>query len=230
MRRPAAARSHPPRALNLPVRGIPRCAAAPAGLCPIVHTIARDIAPPAHGDSRATAGDNRASSGHRAARKRIGIVTLFNRVLIANRGEIACRVIRTCRRLGIETVAVYSEADASAQHVRLADVALPIGGPRPQDSYLRAEAIIERGATLRRAGDPSGLRLSFRERRFRRSRRARRHALHRSARRIDAAHGIESRREGPHGKPRRAGRAGLHGRRSGPIAARARSRARSVFR
>ena len=69
-------------------------------------------------------------------------MTLFNRVLIANRGEIACRVIRTCRRLGIGTVAVYSEADASAQHVRLADVALPIGGPRPQDSYLRAEAII----------------------------------------------------------------------------------------
>src|SRR4029077_20300734 len=71
------------------------------------------------------------------------IVTLFHRVLIANRGEIACRVIRTCRRLGIETVAVYSEADAGAQHVRLADLALPIGGPRPQDSYLRADAIIE---------------------------------------------------------------------------------------
>jgi 3-methylcrotonyl-CoA carboxylase alpha subunit len=63
--------------------------------------------------------------------------------LIANRGEIACRVIRTCRRLGIETVAVYSQADACAQHVRQADVALPIGGPRPQDSYLRGDAIIE---------------------------------------------------------------------------------------
>jgi 3-methylcrotonyl-CoA carboxylase alpha subunit len=70
-------------------------------------------------------------------------VSLFNRVLIANRGEIACRVIRTCRRLGIETVAVYSEADAFAQHVRQADVALPIGGARPQDSYLRGDAIIE---------------------------------------------------------------------------------------
>ena len=76
-------------------------------------------------------------------RKRTGLVTLFNRVLIANRGEIACRVIRTCRRLGIGTVAVYSEADAGAQHVRLADVALPIGGPRPQDSYLRGDAIID---------------------------------------------------------------------------------------
>ncbi|HEY6895157.1 MAG TPA: biotin carboxylase N-terminal domain-containing protein, partial [Rhodanobacteraceae bacterium] len=70
-------------------------------------------------------------------------MTPFKRLLIANRGEIACRVIRTCRRLGIETVAVYSEADAGAQHVRLADVAVPIGGPRPQDSYLRADAIVE---------------------------------------------------------------------------------------
>ncbi|HEY6942238.1 acetyl/propionyl/methylcrotonyl-CoA carboxylase subunit alpha [Dokdonella sp.] len=68
---------------------------------------------------------------------------MFKRILIANRGEIACRVIRTCRRLGIETVAVHSEADATAQHVRLADAAYPIGGPRPADSYLRGDAIIE---------------------------------------------------------------------------------------
>jgi len=68
---------------------------------------------------------------------------MFTRILIANRGEIACRVIRTCRLLGIETVAVYSEADATAQHVRQADVAYPIGGPRPADSYLRGDAILE---------------------------------------------------------------------------------------
>jgi len=70
-------------------------------------------------------------------------VTPFKRLLIANRGEIACRVIRTCRRLGIETVAVYSDADATAQHARLADVAIPIGVPRPQESYLRADAIVD---------------------------------------------------------------------------------------
>ena len=68
---------------------------------------------------------------------------MFDKILIANRGEIACRVIRTARRLGIRTVAVYSQADADAQHVRLADEAHPIGGPRPQDSYLRGDAIID---------------------------------------------------------------------------------------
>jgi 3-methylcrotonyl-CoA carboxylase alpha subunit len=68
---------------------------------------------------------------------------MFERVLIANRGEIACRVIRTCRRLGIHTIAVYSEADADAQHVRLADEAWPIGGPRPGDSYLRGDVILD---------------------------------------------------------------------------------------
>ncbi len=67
---------------------------------------------------------------------------LFDKVLIANRGEIACRIARTLRRLGIGSVAVYSEADAAAQHVKLADEAILIGGPRPQESYLRGDAII----------------------------------------------------------------------------------------
>ena len=68
---------------------------------------------------------------------------MFHTLLIANRGEIACRVIRTARTLGIRTVAVFSDADADAQHVRLADEAHHIGGARPQDSYLRGDVIIE---------------------------------------------------------------------------------------
>jgi len=67
---------------------------------------------------------------------------MFKRILIANRGEIACRIIATCRRLGIETVAVYSEADHRAMHVRLADRAVTIGGPAPGDSYLRGDRIL----------------------------------------------------------------------------------------
>lgn len=67
---------------------------------------------------------------------------MFNRILIANRGEIAVRVIRACRELGISPVAVYSEADAGALHVRLADIALPIGPAAAAQSYLRGEAII----------------------------------------------------------------------------------------
>jgi 3-methylcrotonyl-CoA carboxylase alpha subunit len=71
---------------------------------------------------------------------------MFSRILIANRGEIACRVIRTCRRLGVETVAVYSDADVEARHVREADEAVLIGPPAPANSYLRADRIVEAAA------------------------------------------------------------------------------------
>ena len=67
---------------------------------------------------------------------------MFGKILIANRGEIACRVIRTARRLGVRTVAVYSDADARALHVAMADEAVRIGPPPAADSYLRADGII----------------------------------------------------------------------------------------
>ncbi len=67
---------------------------------------------------------------------------MFKKILIANRGEIACRVAATCRRLGIRTVAVYSEADARARHVMACDEAVAIGGASPRDSYLRADRIL----------------------------------------------------------------------------------------
>ena len=67
---------------------------------------------------------------------------MFDKILIANRGEIACRIIRSARGLGVRTVAVYSDADARALHVELADEAIHIGGPAPRDSYLRGDVII----------------------------------------------------------------------------------------
>ncbi|MFI8718812.1 acetyl-CoA carboxylase biotin carboxylase subunit [Stenotrophomonas sp. NPDC077464] len=68
---------------------------------------------------------------------------MFTKILIANRGEIACRVIATCQRLGIATVAVYSDADRDARHVRLADEAVAIGPAPARESYLRADAILD---------------------------------------------------------------------------------------
>src|SRR5579864_7428411 len=68
---------------------------------------------------------------------------MFKRILIANRGEIACRIIKTARRMGIETVAVYSEADKDALHVAMADAAVAIGPPEAAKSYLLIDRIIE---------------------------------------------------------------------------------------
>ena len=68
---------------------------------------------------------------------------MFKKILIANRGEIACRIMRTAKRMGIATVAVYSDADAGTPHVLMADEAVHIGGSASADSYLRGERIIE---------------------------------------------------------------------------------------
>src|SRR5207247_11421669 len=67
---------------------------------------------------------------------------MFQKILIANRGEIALRIICACKELGIRTVAVYSEADRDALHVRFADEAVCIGPPRSADSYLNVASII----------------------------------------------------------------------------------------
>src|SRR5437016_4385245 len=67
---------------------------------------------------------------------------MFDKILIANRGEIACRVARTARRMGIRTLAVYSQADASALHVAVCDEAVLLGPPAPRESYLRGDKII----------------------------------------------------------------------------------------
>ena len=76
---------------------------------------------------------------------------MFKRLLIANRGEIACRVIRTARRLGVRCIAVYSDADEGALHVAMADEAYRIGPPPARESYLDVEAIL--GAAARGRAD-----------------------------------------------------------------------------
>jgi len=78
-----------------------------------------------------------------------GAAPLFTRVLVANRGEIAVRIMRTCREMGIATVAVYSDADGGALHVRCADMAVRLGPPPPLSSYLNIDALLQAAAESR---------------------------------------------------------------------------------
>ena len=67
---------------------------------------------------------------------------MFNKILIANRGEIACRVIKTARKMGIKTVAIFSDADRHALHVKMADEAIHIGKPPARQSYIDIEKVV----------------------------------------------------------------------------------------
>ena len=107
---------------------------------------------------------------------------MFKRILIANRGEIACRIIKTARRMGIETVAVYSDADQDALHVEMADAAVAIGPPPAAESYLVIEKIVAACKADRRRGRASGLRLPVGARGVPQGARRRRHRLHRAER------------------------------------------------
>ena len=84
---------------------------------------------------------------------------ILRKILIANRGEIAVRVIRACRDMGLATVAVYSECDRAARHVRMADEAIAIGPSPPAESYLRIDRIIDAAQRQRRRRGTSGVRL-----------------------------------------------------------------------
>lgn len=80
---------------------------------------------------------------------------MFQKILIANRGEIAVRIIRACKELGIETVAVYSEADRNALHVQLADEAVCIGPAKSAESYLNMKNILSAATALGRRRNSS---------------------------------------------------------------------------
>ena len=134
---------------------------------------------------------------------------MFRTLLIANRGEIACRIARTARRLGITTVAVYSAADADALHVKAADRAIMIGAPPARDSYLNIPRIIE---AARRSGADAihpGYGFLSENPDIRRSLRTGGHCLRRAAGIGDARHGIEVRGQDAHGEIRRAAAARL---------------------
>ena len=121
---------------------------------------------------------------------------LVKKVLIANRGEIAVRIARACREMGIATVAVYSDCDRTALHVRYADEAYAIGPSPPRESYLSIDRIIDAAARAGRRRRASRLRVPRRERRLRRGRPRRRPDLHRSDARGDGADGQQDGR--PH--------------------------------
>lgn len=105
---------------------------------------------------------------------------MFNKVLVANRGEVALRIMRACKELGVKTVAVYSTEDANTAPVAYADEAVCIGPAPANQSYLIIPSIIAAAVNTGRRCDPSRLWLLGRERRFRTCMRRQRYRVHRS--------------------------------------------------
>ena len=142
--------------------------------------------------SRKTAA-KQASARPPAKRKAADGHPLFDKILIANRGEIACRVIRTGKRLGIKTVAVYSEADADALHVREADEEVLIGPPPSTQSYLQIDKIV---AACRKTGAEAvhpGYGFLSEKQEFAEGAGQGRHRLHRARRAGHRRHGRQDR-------------------------------------
>ena len=141
---------------------------------------------------------------------------MFKKILIANRGEIALRVISACRELGIKTVAIYSEADREALHVRYADEDVCVGPYPSAASYLNISSIVSAAEITEADAIHPGLRLSLRERLLRRDPAGLPHHLHRPLARCDPQDGRQVPRPAHRGRGRRADRAGLARARSSP--------------
>ena len=143
--------------------------------------------------------------GHPLTRvKRVGSVGNVTKVLVANRGEIACRIIRTLDRLGIESVAVYSDADRGALHVGMADEAVRIGPAPAAASYLDQDRLLDAALDHRRRRGPPRLRLPLRERRVRGRGRGRGPGVHRPDSRADPALRGQGLGAGARGRGRRS--------------------------
>ncbi len=155
---------------------------------------------------------------------------MFNKILIANRGEIACRVAATCRRLGISSVAVYSDADVDAKHVAACDEAVHIGGPASRGKFSACREDRRGGTGDRRAGGTSWVRIPVGKRSICESVRAGRHRVYRAARRRHRGNGFQSGREDLDAGGVGAARARLSRRRSGSVPTATRRPMRSAIR